>query len=66
MKTYRFLGERTHIEYFTIDIEAESLEEAQEILKEGEYDEYRHYQESVDGSEKIEFQAIAKTGREEV
>ena len=42
MKTYRFKGERTYIETFTIDVEAESLEDAQEMVDGGDYEEYDH------------------------
>jgi hypothetical protein len=56
MKTFRFTGLRTLDETFFIDVEAESLEEAQEIIDEGDgLDEYGHRTEYVDGSEEFEF-----------
>jgi hypothetical protein len=56
MKTYRFKGERTYIETFTIDVEAESLEDAQEMVDGGDYEEYDHNQDFVGGSDSIEFE----------
>lgn len=56
MKTYRFKGERTYIETFLIDVEAESFEEAQEMIDEGDFEEYDHEQDFVGGSDSIEFE----------
>lgn len=55
MKTFRFIGKRTYVEYFKVDIEAETLEEAKEVLNEGDFDEYDHQQEFVSSSDEIEF-----------
>ena len=38
-----------------IDIEAETLEQAQQMIDDGDYDEYGHSQSYVDGSDEIEF-----------
>ena len=58
MKTFRFKGERQYVEYFTIDVEAETLEEAQEIIDEGEYEESDHNHDFIGGSDEIEFDEI--------
>ena len=55
MKTFRFRGFRSIDEDFTIDVDAESLEEAQKMIDDGNYDEYGHSQSYVDGSDEIEF-----------
>lgn len=56
MKTFRFEGERTYIERFTIDVEAESFSEARELIDNGEYEENDdHVQEFVGGSDFITF-----------
>jgi len=56
MKTFRFEGKREYIEYYTIDVEAESLEEAQEMIDNGEYeDNDDHDQQFVGGSDEITF-----------
>lgn len=57
MKKFRFKGERQYIEYFTIDVEAETLEEAQKIVDEGEYEEYDHNHDFIGGSDEIEFES---------
>lgn len=58
MKKYRFNGERQYIEYFTIEVEAESLEEAQEMVDDGDYEEFDHNQDFVGGSDIIEFDSV--------
>lgn len=58
MKTFRFKGERQYVEYFTVDVEAETLEEAQEIIDSGEYEESDHNHDFIDGSDEIEFDEI--------
>ena len=46
---------RTLDETFLIDVEAETLEEAQQMIDDGDYEEYDHRTEYVDGSEEIEY-----------
>jgi len=59
MKTFRFEGKREYVEYFTIDVEAETLEEAQELIDGGDYEENDdHSQEFVGGSDEITFDSI--------
>jgi hypothetical protein len=58
MKTYRFKGERQYIEYFDIEVEANSLEEAQELIDNGEYEEINHNQDFIGDSDEIEFDEI--------
>jgi hypothetical protein len=55
MKTFRFNGVRTIDEFFTVEVQAESLEEAEKLIDEGDFDEFGHRQDYVDGSEEIEF-----------
>jgi len=63
MKKFTFYGVRTLDETFYIDIEADSLEEAEEMLEEGDYEEYGHRTDYVDGSE--EFNLIEDDSDEE-
>lgn len=56
MKTFRFIGKRTYVEYFKIDVEAETLEEAKEIIEDGDYEEYGHSQDFIGNSDEIEFE----------
>jgi hypothetical protein len=58
MKIFRFKGERQYIEYFAVDVEAETLEEAQEIIDEGEYEESNHNHDFLYGTDEIEFDQI--------
>ena len=39
MNTYQFKGTRINTEYITVEIECETLEEAQKIIDSGSYDE---------------------------
>ena len=55
MKTFRFRGFRSIDEDFMIDVEAETLEEAQAMIDDGDYEEYGHTQNYVDGSDEIEY-----------
>lgn len=55
MKTFRFKGIRQIEEDFIIEVDAETLEEAQSMIDEGDFDEFGHQQSYVDGSEEIEF-----------
>ena len=59
MKKFTFYGVRTLDEIFYVDIEAETLEEAYEILDEGEYKEYDHRTEYVDGTEEFNLIGVA-------
>jgi hypothetical protein len=55
MKTYVYKGERTYVEYFTVEVDAESREEADELIEGGDYEETGHYQDFVGDSDEIEF-----------
>jgi hypothetical protein len=56
MKTFRFQGKREYVEYYTIDVQAESLEEAQQMIDYGEYEENDdHDQQFIGGSDDIKF-----------
>ena len=55
MKTFTFQGLRSLDETFLVDVEAETLEEAQQKIDDGDYEEYDHRTEYVDGSEEIEY-----------
>jgi hypothetical protein len=55
MKTYVYKGERTYVEYFTIEVDAETREEADELVEGGDYEESGHYQDFVGDSDEIEF-----------
>lgn len=55
MKIYQFEGKRTCIEYYTIEVEAESFEEAQELVDNGDYEETDHETQCIDGEDSIEF-----------
>ena len=44
------------IEYFTIDVNAESKEEADELIDSGEYGEYDHNHDSLSLHDEIEFE----------
>lgn len=57
MKTFRFIGKRTYVEYFKIDVEAETKEEAEEIIEEGDYEEWGHSQEMIGSSEEIKYES---------
>jgi hypothetical protein len=65
MKKFTFTGVRSLDETFYIDIEAETLEEAQEIIDEGDYEEYNHRTEYVDGSEEIQYYGDEEDDEEE-
>ena len=65
MKKFTFIGVRTLDETFYVDIEAETLEEAYEMLDEGEYSEYDHRTEYVDGSEEFELIESEDTDEED-
>lgn len=56
MKTFRFQGKREYVEYFTIDVEAETLEEAQQMIDDGDYEESDHNQDFISDTDEIEFE----------
>lgn len=56
MKTFRFEGQRKYVEYFTVDVDAETLEEAKEIIDNGDYEENDDHEQSfLGGSDEIKF-----------
>lgn len=56
MKTFKILGQRTLIEYVTYTVEAESEEEALEMVKNGEVDDDDNHWTKDTGDETYEIQ----------
>jgi hypothetical protein len=58
MKTFRFKGSRIIEETFLIDVEAETMEEAQSLVDNGDYEEFDHNHDSYGDGDEIEFDQI--------
>jgi hypothetical protein len=58
MKTFRFTGSRIVEETFLIDVSAETIEEAQNLIDEGDYEEFDHNHDLFGDGDKIEFDRI--------
>lgn len=58
MKTFRFEGKREYVESFIIDVEAETLEEAQELIDGGYYEEKDHNQDFIGDSDEVIFDRV--------
>jgi hypothetical protein len=60
MKRFIYRGERTYIEHFNIVVEAETKEEADQMIEDGDYEESDHSQNFVGGSDDLEFELEEK------
>jgi hypothetical protein len=55
MNTYQFKGTRVYTEYITVELECETLEDAQKIMDSGDFDDHII---SSSGNEEVEMEYI--------
>lgn len=58
MKTFIYRGERTYVETFIVKVDAETQDEADQMIEDGDYEEEGHSQEFVGDSDSLEFESM--------